>query len=210
MPVRSDDAEVQQVRNNMRALAHFEKGKKIMDEMSEADLGTDGMKEIKDAIEPQIASLKETLNKVDTAKMPLCEKLLVVSLESVGPSESDALRFWPEALITTGRFGINDHEKDARVLALLRCLAVLDQNLARNAQQVIGMMHEVGHNNTGFAPTLIDPVLAGFIAFSALAALAIGVGHAHRRPRGFFPAPLEELWRSCSCARSQARTVSRR
>jgi hypothetical protein len=35
------------------------------------------------------------------------------------------------ALVTTGRFGINDHEQDACVLALLRRLAVLHKHVER-------------------------------------------------------------------------------
>ena len=43
------------------------------------------------------------------------------------------------------------------------------------------------------------------------AGCACGMDRAHSSPPlRFFPAQLEESWRSCSCARSQARTVPRR
>ena len=55
---------------------------------------------------------------------------------------------------------------------------MLDQHIAGQPQQVVGMVDDVGHDDARLAPPLVDPVLAHLIA---LAALAKGQGEAHRR-----------------------------
>jgi hypothetical protein len=78
-----------------------------------------------------------------------------------------------------GGFGIQDDQKDPGVLALPWGFTMLHEHIAREADNVIGMVRNIRHDHAGLAPSLIDPVLAG--AFPR-AGFAKGKGHAHRRP----------------------------
>ena len=78
---------------------------------------------------------------------------------------------------------------------------MLDQHIAGQPQQVVGMVDDVGHDDARLAPPLVDPVLAHLIA---LAALAKGQGEAYRR------APARLGAAGASCCISQSCTASRR
>jgi hypothetical protein len=91
---------------------------------------------------------------------------------------------WPVAPSAPGRSGIEDHEQDPRVLALGRGLAMLDQHIAGEPDQMVGMVHDIGDDDARLAQPLVDPVLAHLIA---LGALAEGQGDAHRNFPGQIP-----------------------
>lgn len=99
--------------------------------------------------------------------------------------------------------GLKHDQKNTRVLAFLRCLAMADQKIASDAKQMIGMVGDVSYNDAGLAPSFVNPVCARLITFSALRPSAEGQGDAHRRPR-------DVALRDCSLFSSQVRTVLRR
>ena len=82
-------------------------------------------------------------------------------------------------LRTAGRLGVEDDQQDPRVLALFGRFAMLDQDIAGQPDQVIGMVHDIGHDDACLAPSIIYPCLAGAVA---RAGLAEGQGDAHRCP----------------------------
>jgi len=98
--------------------------------------------------------------------------------------------------------GVEHDQQDPRIFALRWGFAMLDEHSAGEPQQVVRMMGDIGHDNAGLVPPLIDPVLAGLIT---RAALAKGKGDTHRRP----PARARRGDIS-SCVSSQSSTTERR
>jgi len=78
-------------------------------------------------------------------------------------------------------FGIEHDQQDARVLPFLGSLAMLNQHIAREPNQMVGVMDHISHNDTCFSPPIFEPISTRCVTFSAFVALAKGQGNAHRR-----------------------------
>ena len=68
-----------------------------------------------------------------------------------------------------GRSGIEHDQQDPRILALFFRLAMQGQHIAGEPDQVIGMVHDIGHDHTRLAQALLDPVLPRLFALTVLA-----------------------------------------
>ena len=67
---------------------------------------------------------------------------------------------------------------DARILAFFWGFTMLDQYIAREANEIVRVVHHIGNHHARFAPALFNPLLADTVPG---AGLAEGKGEAHRR-----------------------------